>query len=64
MKPSRAYADYLRDILDTAQKASRFVEGVSFEDFASNDEKVFAVIRAFSRFAKGNKSPLVRRRFG
>jgi len=46
MRPKRVYEDYLRDILDATQKAKRFVEGISFDAFAANDEKVFAVIRA------------------
>ncbi|HSB68679.1 MAG TPA: DUF86 domain-containing protein [Candidatus Methylomirabilis sp.] len=46
MKPKRAYVDYLRDILDAAQKARRFVEGIEFDSFVANDEKVYAVIRA------------------
>ena len=31
--------DYLRDILDAAQKAERFIAGVEFETFQANDEK-------------------------
>ncbi|MBI3086436.1 MAG: DUF86 domain-containing protein [candidate division NC10 bacterium] len=46
MKSRRAYVDYLQDILDAAQKARRFVEGMDFDAFVANDEKVFAVIRA------------------
>lgn len=33
MKAKREYADYLRDILDAARKARRFVHGVEFDDF-------------------------------
>ena len=46
MRRKRDYTDYLRDILDAAQKAERFIAGVEFEAFQANDEKVFAVIRA------------------
>lgn len=42
----RRYSDYLRDIVDAALKAEAFVSNVSAEEFAVNDEKVFAVIRA------------------
>jgi uncharacterized protein with HEPN domain len=45
MKPKRDYTDYLRDIMEAAQKVERFVEGVEFEAFQDNDEKVFAVTR-------------------
>ena len=43
MKAKRVYTDYLRDILDAAEKVTRFVEGVDFEAFRANDEKVLAV---------------------
>jgi uncharacterized protein with HEPN domain len=46
MRHKRDYTDYLRDILDAAQKAERFIAGVEFEAVQANDEKVFAVIRA------------------
>jgi len=42
----RAYADYLRDMLDAADKAARFLADVTEEQFRANDEKVFAVVRA------------------
>ena len=43
MKAKREYADYLRDILDAARKARRFVEGLDFDAFVTDDEKVYAV---------------------
>jgi len=46
VRARREYADYLRDILDAAGKAQRFVEGIDFRAFKGNDEKVFAVVRA------------------
>lgn len=42
------YIDYLRDILDAAAKARRFLEGVEFNAFAANDEKVYAVMQALA----------------
>ena len=39
MKAKREYADYLRDILDAARKARRFVEGLDFDAFVTDDEK-------------------------
>jgi len=38
MRRKRDYTDYLRDILDAAQKAERFIAGVEFEAFQANDE--------------------------
>ncbi len=46
MKTQRVYHDYVRDIIDHAEKAMRFVHGVTFDDFGDNEEKIFAVVRA------------------
>ncbi len=65
MTSKREYVDYLQDMLDASQKARRFVEGVDFDDFSTNDEKVFAVIRALEiigEAAKRMPAP-VRRRY-
>jgi uncharacterized protein with HEPN domain len=43
---TRTYIDYLHDILDVSAKAQQFVEGVDFDSFEANDEKIYAVIRA------------------
>ncbi len=43
---TRQYADALRDILDAISKAQKFVEGIDFDTFQTNDEKPFAVTRA------------------
>jgi uncharacterized protein with HEPN domain len=53
---TRQYTDALRDILDAIDKAQRFVEGVSFESFKANDEKVYAVIRALEIIGEATKS--------
>ena len=42
----RVYTDYLRDMLDNAEKALGFVKGIDFEEFKSDDKSVYAVIRA------------------
>jgi len=42
----RDYVDYVRDMLEAAQKAEQFTQGVDAESFAANEEKTFAVIRA------------------
>ena len=55
MRRKRDYADYLRDILDASQKAERFIAGVEFEAFQTNDEKVFAVIRALEIIGEAAK---------
>lgn len=46
MTDGRDPAVYLDDILDAAEKATRFTEGLSFDDFEADDRTVFAVVRA------------------
>jgi uncharacterized protein with HEPN domain len=46
MTTQRSVAERLRDMLDAADKAERFLAGVSFAEFTANDEKIFAVVRA------------------
>lgn len=43
---TRAYTDYLQDILEVSNKAQEFVKDVDFASFENNDEKIYAVIRA------------------
>ena len=43
----REYEDYLNDMLENADKALSFIEGMDFDDFQKDDKAVYAVIRAF-----------------
>ena len=43
----RVYEDYLRDMLENAEKARSFVKGLDFDGFREDDKAVYAVIRAF-----------------
>jgi len=43
----REYEDYLRDMLENAEKALSFVEGLDYEGFRKDDKAMYAVIRAF-----------------
>lgn len=45
MRQRRVYTDYLQDMAEYARKAEKFVEGVDFEDFQNNEEKIFAIVR-------------------
>lgn len=45
MRQKRVYTDYLQDMVEYARKAEEFVEGVDFEDFQNNEEKIFAIVR-------------------
>ena len=55
MKSRREQVDCLRDMLEAADKALQFVAGVAFEDFARNDEKVYAVLRAIEVIGEAAK---------
>jgi len=46
MSRSRVYLDYIRDMLESAEKATQFVAGMDFEQFAKDEKTVYAVIRA------------------
>ena len=43
----RVYNDYLRDMLENAEKALSFVDGMDYDEFEADDKAVYAVIRAF-----------------
>jgi uncharacterized protein with HEPN domain len=43
----REYEDYLRDMLENAEKALSFVQGMDYDAFCTDDKAVYAVIRAF-----------------
>ena len=56
MKASeRSSTDYLNDIRDAADKAARFVSGVTYAEFRDNDEKIYAVIRALEVIGEAAK---------
>jgi len=40
----REFEDYLQDILNAMEKAQRFVENLSYEEFTGDDKTVFAVV--------------------
>jgi uncharacterized protein with HEPN domain len=46
MSHPREYMDYVRDMLENAQKARKFVNGMGFEEFANDEKTVYAVVRA------------------
>ena len=52
---ARAYSDYFRDIYEAAGYALEFVEGVTFEEFDRNIEKVFAVLRALEIIGEASR---------
>jgi len=42
----RVVKDYVNDVVDSMNKAMKFVEGMSYEQFTRDDKTVFAVVRA------------------
>lgn len=52
----RLLIDYLNDIRDASEKATRFVSGLTFDEFKANDEKVYAVIRALEVIGEAAKN--------
>ncbi len=61
----RTYTDYLKDIVENAERALRFAKGVSKRELRANEEKLFAVIRALEIIGEATKQvpPWVRRRY-
>lgn len=43
----REYEDYLNDMLENAEKALSFVQGLDYDGFCKDDKAMYAVIRAF-----------------
>jgi len=43
----REYGDYLQDMLENAEKALSFVDGLDYDRFCKDDKAMYAVIRAF-----------------
>jgi uncharacterized protein with HEPN domain len=42
----RDYNDYLRDMLDNAEKALNFVHGMEYDEFFEDQKSLYAVVRA------------------
>ena len=51
----KEFSDYIEDILNSILKIEQFVEGLTFEDFKSDDKTVFAVIRALEIIGEASK---------
>ncbi|MGH7495723.1 MAG: HepT-like ribonuclease domain-containing protein [bacterium] len=55
MKTKRVYTDYLRDIIDAAEKAERFCAGMDLNAFMSDEKTNYAVIRAVTIIGEAAK---------
>jgi uncharacterized protein with HEPN domain len=52
----RELDDFLQDILEAIAAVERFLAGVSFEEFAQNEEKIFAVEKAMEIIGEAVKN--------
>lgn len=46
MKEGFDFTDFLRDIVENADKVEQFTHGVSFDDFLADEMRAYATIRA------------------
>ena len=52
----REFGDFIEDVINAMNKALKFVEGVSYEEFAKDDKTIFAVIRAIEIIGEAVKN--------
>jgi len=52
----REVTDFVEDIVTAMDKATRFVEGMSYEEFIKDDKTAFAVIRAIEVIGEAVKN--------
>jgi len=55
MSPEREYSDYMEDILDAILKVDKFIKGMDFNQFDTDDKTTFAVIRALEIIGEATK---------
>ena len=53
---SRIYIDYLRDMLENANRAMQFTEGMNFEIFSKDEKTIYAVIRAIEVIGEATRN--------
>jgi len=56
LKRGREFIDYLRDILDAAEKIEKFTQGMVLEQFKKDDKTAFAVVRALEIIGEAAKN--------
>ena len=52
----REAGDFIEDIINAMDKALKFVEGMSYEEFVQDDKTVFAVVRAIKIIGEAVKN--------
>lgn len=51
----REHEDYLRDMLENAEKALSFIQGLDYDGFCRDEKAVYAVIRAFEIIGEASR---------
>ncbi|MCP4142879.1 MAG: DUF86 domain-containing protein [Chloroflexi bacterium] len=51
----RIWLDYLRDMIENAQKAMSFAQGMDFEAFSGDEKTVYSVVRAIEIIGEAAK---------
>lgn len=52
----REYSDYIQDIIDAIDKAQKFTEGLTYDNFREDEKTVFAVVRALEIIGEAAKN--------
>lgn len=55
MSKGRSYVTYVRDMLESAQKARAFVRGMNYTAFAADEKTQYAVVRALEIIGEAAK---------
>ncbi len=55
MTSGRIYVDYLRDMVESAEKALDFVQGMTQDEFIDDEKTTYAVIRALEVLGEAAK---------
>lgn len=51
----RIWLDYIRDMIENAQKATSFVAGMDFEAFSADEKTAYSVVRAIEIIGEAAK---------
>ena len=55
MKENREFLDYLVDIQEASQNISRFISGMTWDEFSQDQKTIYAVVRAFEIIGEAAK---------
>ncbi len=55
-KSNRSYKLYIEDILTECKNIKKFVDGIDYDEFTENLEKVYAVAKAFENIGEAVKN--------